>query len=263
MNNIYDLDYHIAEIYDQTETNIDDVGLIRRFLQGRGPYRVLEPFCGTGRILIPLAIDGHTLVGMDQSHGMLLQAQSKISQLSDGTQVRIKIIKADVTTCIWPSGFDLVILGGNCFYELATAKEQEGCIAKAACSLKSGGYLYLDNNHMEGELDKSWQDKGVVRKTLSGLCSDGTHIECTMETIWCDVPSRLVRFLRKAIIKYPDGQIIIRESIQQKHPVSVEEMKTWLENHGFSIKQILGDRGGSPFTSSSNRAIFWALRNEE
>ena len=52
----------------------------------------------------------------------------------------------------WPDGFDLVVLGGNCFYELANIEEQEGCIRAAASCSQTRGFLFLDNDHMEGDL---------------------------------------------------------------------------------------------------------------
>ena len=225
IKNIYDLDNHLAEIYDQYETDTLDIKLICNLIQDKGTLRILEPFCGTGRILIPLAEMGHNLVGLDQSKGMLHQAQVKIDQLSRKTQNKIQLIEADATTDEWPPGFDLVILAGNCFYELATPEEQETCIAKAGAALNPSGFVYVDNNHMEGELDKSWQNLGVVKKTLSGICADGSHVQCTMETVWYDVPSRLARFRRKVTIRYPDGHIIERESIQPGFyvPESVKE----------------------------------------
>jgi SAM-dependent methyltransferase len=58
----YELDPHIAEVYDQTENYTDDIALILRLLDDTGPLRVFEPFCGTGRILIPLAQTGHAVV---------------------------------------------------------------------------------------------------------------------------------------------------------------------------------------------------------
>ncbi len=123
--NIYDVEPHIAEVYDQIETSTDDVELIRNLIGNRGPLRILELFCGTGRILIPLADDSHRLVGLDQSKGLLDRAHEKIKQLSDEAQRRITLTEADVTTDEWPKDFDLVILGGNCLYELATPEEQE------------------------------------------------------------------------------------------------------------------------------------------
>jgi hypothetical protein len=60
-------DPHVAEFYDQWETEVDDVELIKSLIGGRGPRRILEPFAGTGRIFIPLALDGHAIVTMDRA----------------------------------------------------------------------------------------------------------------------------------------------------------------------------------------------------
>ena len=74
------------------------------------------------------------IVGLDQAEGMLKRAREKIRQLPEETQHRITLYKADVVSEEWPLGFDLVILGGNCFYELATQQEQERRIISAAAS---------------------------------------------------------------------------------------------------------------------------------
>ncbi len=49
--NAYDTDAHVAEIYDQYEAKLDDIDFIRRLIRNFGPMKILEPFCGTGRIL--------------------------------------------------------------------------------------------------------------------------------------------------------------------------------------------------------------------
>lgn len=257
---MYDVEPHVAEIYDQIETYTVDVELIRRLIGGRGPWRILEPFCGTGRILIPLALDGHELVGFDGAQGMLARAQAKVADLPNAVQKRIILSEADVTAAKWPRGFDLVILGGNCFYELATPQEQEGCIASAAASLEPGGYVYVDNNHMEGDLDESWRESGESQGFPTGICADGTRIESTSETIWYDAPQRLVRFRRRTRVTLLDGQVVEREYVQQKHPPSAGEVQGWLEAHGFEIEHLYGDRAGNPYTESSKRAIFWARK---
>ncbi len=59
---MYDLDSHVPEIYDKAETETADVALILRSIGPRTGWHILEPFCGTGRILLPLALDGHTVV---------------------------------------------------------------------------------------------------------------------------------------------------------------------------------------------------------
>ncbi len=259
--NMYDIDAHVAEIYDKIETGADDVELIRKLINGHGRIRILEPFCGTGRILIPLALDGHEIVGLDQAQGMLDRAHAKIARLPEDVRERITLTKSDVTADPWPNDFELVILGGNCFYELATPEEQEGCIVSALISLRPGGYVYIDNDHMEGDLDEDWRRPRVNTDWFpTGTCADGTHLDGTMETIWYDAPRRLVRFRRSVKQTSPDGSTTTKEWIQQKHPVSASEVRAWLEKHAFIIEQMYGDRSANPYVPSSPRAIFLAKK---
>jgi SAM-dependent methyltransferase len=262
MNNafMYDVTPYVAEIYDQSETYTDDVQLIQNLLQGSGPLNILEPFCGTGRILIPLALAGHTLVGLDKAAGMLLRARAKIEKLDKNIQRNVSLAEADVVEGNWPISFDLVILGGNCFYELASPEEQEKCIRNAASALKPGGYVYVDNNHMEGELDPAWQVPGIRAGFPTGVCADGTLVESWTETIWFDVPNRLAKFRRLTKVTLPDGNTVEHEYFQQKHPVSTAEVRIWLEKHGFVIEHLYGDRKGNPYSNESSRAIFWARK---
>jgi SAM-dependent methyltransferase len=258
--NPYDVDEHIAELYDRMEADNDDVEFIRQLIGPRRPIRILEPFCGTGRILIPLVLDGHRGFGLDSARGMLSRARSKVRQLPARMQPRIQLRCMDVIGEEWPGGFDLVILGNNCFYELATAEEQERCIYLAAVALHSGGAVYIDNDHMEGDLDPSWQETDPALAFPSGLCADGAYLESTMQTVWFDAPKRLARLRRSTRVVFPGGYAIEREYLQQKHPVSAQEVQTWLLSHGFTIEGTFGDHHGCPFEEASTRAIFWARK---
>ncbi len=258
--NLYDFDIHIAEIYDMQENDTQDVLLLQKLLQGKSNLNILEPFCGTGRLLIPLALADHSILGMDQSQAMLQLAQKKIDDLPDNVQKRVQLQSADVTAEIWPTGYDLVILGFNCLYELATTQEQEYCIAQAARACKPGGYIYVDNDHMEGELDTAWQDLNFKYVYLSGFCMDGTQVKNTRQTIWFDVKRRLARFERKTQITSPEGDITEYQFTQQKHPVSKDEVQTWLEKHGFEVLEVYGDHLANPYHENSLKAIFWARK---
>lgn len=258
----YDADEHIVEIYDQTETQTDDVSLLRELVAGLGSLKILEPFCGNGRILLALAQDGHEMVGMDNSQPMLKSARQKLHERFEGIERRVCLLHRDVITDLWPSGFDLVILGTNCLYELATSVEQEHCIFQACHSLNSGGYLFLDNNHMEGELDHRWCESGIhMGRFPTGRCADGTRIEGSTETIWFDRRQRLVRFRRRVQLTTPDGRTRSQEWIEQKHPPSTEEMESWLAQHGFEVLARWGDRKRAVYRDDSSRAIFWARRS--
>jgi SAM-dependent methyltransferase len=256
--NGYSVDPHIAEIYDRVENGTDDLNLIRKLLGPQNDLRILEPFCGTGRLLIPLASDGHTVCGMDQSPAMLDHARGRISKLPDLTSKRITLIQADVLSAVWPDDFDVVILGCNCFYELASPAEQRQCVQFGSRSLKPGGYIFIDSEHMEGDLADTWQIRKITRSPLSGICADGTRIESAMEPIRFDAPNRLVKFRRYIRITSPEGKITEKEYIQQKHPVSTDEVKQWMAETGFTIIRHMGDHAGSPYLPESRRSIFWA-----
>jgi SAM-dependent methyltransferase len=256
---IYD-NPHIAELYDQLETHTHDIELIRRLIAGEGPLKILEPFCGTGRILIPLAVEGHQLTGMDQAAAMLGRARMKASGLPAEVQERVTLFAADVVNSDWPRGYELVILGGNCLYELAAPEEQARVMANAAASLKKGGWIYVDNDHMEGELEPSWRESGVQSAYPQGVCADGTVLESDWETVWNDAPNRLARFKRRMKISYPDGREETLEFIQQKHPVSKGEVQDWLKENRFTILQVFGDWDGRQYSDESGRAIFWARK---
>ena len=117
-------------------------------LIGEKPKRILEPFCGSGRILLPLVEAGHEVHGIDRSEHMLQVLGTRVQSLPSEMQPRVTYACADVTQGTWPSGFDVVVLGANCLYELATPQQQERCIARASEALREGGHLFLDSNHM-------------------------------------------------------------------------------------------------------------------
>jgi hypothetical protein len=170
-------------------------------------------------------------------------------------------METDVIRAIWPEGFDVVILGGNCFYELASPEEQEQCIIYAAKSLKLGGYVYVDNDHMEGDLDPSWRKSGRWKGFPTGTCADGTRVESLWEVVWFDIPLRLIKYRRQTRIIRPDGTVVEKEYMQQKHPVSAGEVQHLLDKHGFVIERFYGDHIGNPCFDTSERAIFWARKS--
>ncbi len=253
----YDVDLYITEIYDQFELQREDIALLREQIGERKPLKILELFTGNGRILIPMAQDGHKIVGIDKSTTMLTSARNKIKQLPIEIQKNITLKQADVLTREWPKGFDLVILGGNCLYELAAPQEQETCIRKAQKSLKPGGFLYLDNDHMEGDLDPRWRGPKKGKAFPTGTCADGTKVEGFTEVIWQDIKNRLVRYRRTVIITTPDGKTRQKEWIEQCHAPSTGEMKGWLKKYGFVVEKLWGSRDKSTYTDKSQRAVFW------
>jgi len=240
MKRKYTADPHIAEIYDQVETQLDDLELIRRLIGSRTGLRIFEPFCGTGRLAIPLAQDGHRVIGLDEAGGMLNRCRAKQRALPADAARRLTLIQGQALDTDWPIGMDLVLLGGNCFYELGSAGEQRHGIERAAQSLKPGGFVFVDNDdHGSETLAEPWQrPPGEVRKTFpSGVCADGTRIDGFTETRWFDVQRRLVHYDRRALVTSPDGRAASYDWEETCHPALKADVERWLPAF---VEQVVG-----------------------
>lgn len=228
MKRKYSADPHIAEIYDQVETQTDDLELIRRLISSQTGLRLFEPFCGTGRLAIPLAHDGHQVIGVDEAEGMLDRCRAKLrSQPMDVAQ-RLTLRHARVLEADWPTGMNVVLLGGNCFYELESAGEQQESIRRAFRSLHPGGFVFVDNDdHGSDTLLPSWQrPPGQTWKAFpSGTCADGTRMEGSSQSTGFDVQRRLVHYRRKLVVTSPDGISTTHEWEETCHPVLKAEVQ--------------------------------------
>jgi SAM-dependent methyltransferase len=258
MATLYDQDEHIAEIYDTTETQTDDIALVRRLIGERGGLRIREPFCGTGRILIPLASDGHTVVGTDLSPNMIARATEKVGALPPDVRGRIVLKTENALGNPWGTGFDLVILGANCLHELSSAADQAECIRRAAEALSDGGFLFVDNDARHG--DVSERDIGQRTTFPTGRCQDGFFLEGFGEIVRIDRKRNLWHKRRGLRVIDPAGQVHYEEWETCTRPVSEDEVRGWLLANSFSIVELFGNRTGAPFTDRSRRAIFWAQK---
>lgn len=258
--NPYEVDKHMAEVYDQVETYTHDVEFILHLLSELKCQEVLEPFCGTGRILLPLAEAGYKVFGMDSSGEMLNRLQQKLQQLPSETQKRIELRKDDVTSCTWPKSFDVVLLGENCLFELAHPDEQDTIIRKAVESLVPNGYLFVDNDNIEDELPDSWCIIGAESEAFSsGICQDGTKLQGYGKTIWVDKKRKPWKAARRLEIVYANGDIQEKKWEIQKHPVGMNEVMEWLLKYDMEIISVYaGTENIREFVKGDGRATFWA-----
>jgi SAM-dependent methyltransferase len=259
----YSADAHTAEIYEQIEAHTEDVALLRQLIGDRRGLMIFEPCCGTGRVLIPLAEDGHQLVGLDESPTMLARLSEKLRPLPADVRHRVHLIQATVFAAEWPAGVDVVLLGGNCFYEMSSSDEQRALIHRAAAALRPSGYVYLDNDdHQSVTLQPRWQKPPGQpgRAFPSGACADGTVLEGSTETAWFDVQARLVHYIRRLRVTHPDGAVSMHEWRETCHPTIMADCLQWLEEAGFTVERTFGNRQGDAFGPDSPRCLVWARK---
>lgn len=90
-----------AALYDhEYRRRRDDVAFYREIARERCGLgdggSVLDLACGTGRLLVPLVRDGHTVIGIDRSPPMLARAAARIARLPAAARRRALLLRADL-----------------------------------------------------------------------------------------------------------------------------------------------------------------------
>lgn len=93
-----------------------------------GPGTILELGCGSGRVTVPLARDGHQVVAMDQSAPMLAALEARRARLPAAVRDRIDIREGDLRTFKVGRRFGLVIAAFNVLEHLYTRVELDACL---------------------------------------------------------------------------------------------------------------------------------------
>lgn len=117
-----------ADMYEIDETETYDVEFLLAYL-GTTPKRVLEIACGSGRILVPLAKAGHTVVGLDLDKAMLRKIPAKAEGLDN-----IAWRTADAIADDWGFGYDVVVIAGNFLMNIVS--EEDRSVHKGHCLRK-------------------------------------------------------------------------------------------------------------------------------
>jgi SAM-dependent methyltransferase len=224
---------------------------------------VLEVGCGTGRILLPVAREGHTITGLDASTGMLERCRTNLRDEADAVQQRVTLHQGDARDFALGRKFDLIIAPFRVVQHLTTIGDQLAFLDSVARHLAPGGRFAFD----------------VFNPNFSALASaDGSEHEDTPDTSLPDGRSfrragrvARVRWIDQVseieLIYYISGT---RGGKTQRHVDSFDmrwflsaELVHLLARGGFGIRSIYGDFDRSPLTDASPEQIICAERVTE
>lgn len=112
----------------------------RLALQAGGP--VLELGCGTGRVLLHLARQDCTMVGVDLDLSMLEVLRSQVAESSQPLDDRVRLVQADFTCLALAQRFPLILLPCNT-YSTLDAGQRRGTLQAVRRHLAPGGMFVL------------------------------------------------------------------------------------------------------------------------
>ncbi|MGE0718667.1 MAG: class I SAM-dependent methyltransferase, partial [Alphaproteobacteria bacterium] len=148
----YDSDYPSAHhgIYPE---NVDSIVPTQMIAYDVDRYRglaktaggpVLELCVGTGRVAIPIAADGHDVVGVDISAGQLARCRANLARVPQAAD-RLELIEADVATLdLGRRDFALVIIAFNSLVCMPDFTMQRRALFTASRHLAPDGVLAID-----------------------------------------------------------------------------------------------------------------------
>jgi SAM-dependent methyltransferase len=138
-----------ATLYDfEYRRRRADVNFYRRLVADRmgfaNPGPVLDLACGSGRLLVPLLRDGHTVVGIDRAPAMLAAATHRLERLSPARRGRALLVRGDLRAFSLRPRFAIAIVAFHSLQHLTTDPELVRFFETVAASLAPGGWLAFD-----------------------------------------------------------------------------------------------------------------------
>lgn len=245
-------DERLAALYD-LDAPPGDAGIdwFRGLAQMTGGP-VLELGVGTGRVAVPLAKDGHEIVGIDRSRAMLARAAQKAKQ----ARVKPTLVEADMRSFSLERTFALITIPFNTFLQL-TPDERWACLARCREHLTPTGRLAIDVfqpdpnliSGMDGGVREDWRRPDPeTGRMITKFSSTRANVDAVTFRWWYEeeIDGVVHRLSREATLHY-----LYRREAELMFPAA-----------GFDLDTLHGDYDGSEANGSSPKLLMVVRRRE-
>jgi SAM-dependent methyltransferase len=214
---------------------------------------VLELGCGTGRVAIPLAQDGHDVVGLDRSEAMLTRAERHARR--EG--VSLRLVEGDMRSFSFSQSFPLIAIAFNTFLML-TPEERWGCLARVREHLAPTGLLAIDC--FQPDPERIVGHDSTVREEWTRHDPESGHSVTKFSSSSANVDQVDFRWWFDELDG--EGHITRWQRATTLHYLYRREAELLFAEAGFVTEALHGDYDGSPAGGSSPRLLVVARRRE-
>ena len=230
---------------------------------------LLELGCGTGIITIELARRGFRIFGIDYDADMLSIARRKLALSDEDTQKRVEFHLADMKDFIVNKQFGAILIPTNSFGYLYKLEDQRACLAQIRQHLLPRGKLVIEERFYALEALQQMKNRLGVERTWAGRINPQTgnytmFIDCIH---WIDSAQQTI--YRSTFVDEVQEDGTLKRHVPSKtyfgntqHYFSKTELQLLVENCGFHVQEIWGDKAKRPFGSRSNNIIILAEKND-
>ena len=219
----------------------------------------LELGCGTGRISLPLARAGVSLVGVDRSAAMLGRAAARARTMRArrrrGASGDLTLVRGDIRALPFRAGqFALVLAPYGVLQSLLRDRDLVAALASVSRVLQEGGVFGLD---LVPDVP-NWREYRN-RIQLRGRAAGGAHLTL-VESVRQDRRRRLTTFEQKYLERRAGRTAEHRFELTFR-TLPVRAMVRRLEAAGFVVEATLGDYRGRPWDRRSDVWLILARKN--
>ncbi len=254
----------LARLYDlDLSEDPGDVDLYRALARRTGGP-IVELAVGTGRIAVPLAGDGHQVVGVDMDRAMLDRARRRAANAGRDIAARVRLVEADlfdadrIADVASQGPYSLAILGLNSILLLASVAGQRRALVAMARLLAPGGMAVVD----------AWQPSPADLVALDGRLSlewlrvdpETGRTVTKAAAAWYDPVRRLVTLTTifdEGAAGEPPRRWTRTDALRL---VTADELAAFAEAAGLSIEQLAGDHDLGPLQPGADRVVLVATK---
>lgn len=248
--------YADAALYDyEYRRRRADVTFYRTFAKrhfGGVPGKILELGAGSGRVTIPLARDGHTVVGIDQSAGMLAKLQARIDALPASVAGRVTAVAGDLRGFRVPGRFPLAIAAFNVLEHLYTRGEIDACLRTVAAHLEPDGLFVFDVQLP----DLAWLIRDPQKRWAKTRFTDPTTKRATYYSTNHDYDPisqiAIIRLFYDPADGSKAGARVVQLTQRKFFPAELEAL---VAHAGFRVLERYGDFSFAPLTAAAESQV--------
>lgn len=215
---------------------------------------ILELACGTGRVAIPLAEAGSTIVGLDSDPEMLALAKSKSRMLD--LRRRISFVEAKMESFELDRKFPVIIAGANSLIHLLSSSKLSECLVRCREQLQDKGTLYIAFEPSpyiaaagKYRVERERPRQVFNRETGETLLYRGTTtVDPNFQLI--------VRHHEYANPRAPHDATKTATFNYSTRPIYPGELEVLLESVGLKVMETYGDYDLCPLTRQSEKIIY-------
>ena len=215
---------------------------------------VLEYGIGSGRIAIPMARAGATVIGVDWSKPMLADLDARLAREAPHVRKRVRAVHGDMREVRLRRRFPLVTCTFNTFLHLYVRDDFERFFARVKAHLEPGGRFVFDASVPHpGDLDRDPDKAYPAPRLLHPTTGQVVKYFERFDYDW----ARQILFV---MIEFRPVDGSEPWSVPLAHrQIFPEEMHALLHYNGFVVERVDGNFEGDPMTRHSDMGV-WHCR---